>query len=200
MDLKLTSKNDSYKTDLSKIRDRIRQNGTLEKIEWITIKSPRTDKKVALALNIAFEPNNNKTAPDGSLYVFGFSAVNLLGEIHHPYFFSIADRDVGVANSGQRLPKINGSYTSLGYPHTLPIITEANLIDSIENLAKYRGEVNQLVNVKMGLARLIIALSEAIRFCEVKEGVNSVLAAKDNTYTPNSTLIHNWGGHKICNS
>jgi len=79
----------------------------------------------------------------------------------------------------------------------LPSITNENLHESITIL-------NNIINSSQigqkeydSITRLIIILSEAIRFTSVAKGVNSVLDNNEVSFNPNLFEIIGWGGHSI---
>ncbi|MET0264922.1 MAG: hypothetical protein ABW202_04850 [Duganella sp.] len=49
------------------------------------------------------------------------------------------------------------------------------------------------------LVRVIVAVSDSVRFSEVRAGVESVLANPAATYVPNLATLHAWGGHTLGN-
>lgn len=181
-------KGGSYSSDIQKIRSLIRQNGSLNNIATITVshdKLPGTT--VNLFMNLAFQPNSHYPVPNASLYIVAFqNALNT-------YQFDIVPAVPGTP-AGVLLDQ-DGSYGSFGHNNDLPSISDHTLQQALTAVNGYDGGLpNQ--NVLNGLARLVIAVAEAVRFDEVCDGVEKAVS-KDDTYNPPYNTIHNWGGRFI---
>ena len=180
------SKDGSYKSDLQAIRNAIRANGTRQNLVEIDLTVP-PGPWAKVFLDFAFQSNGAMPASDGSLYLLAFK-----GAVDSQWRFNMTIPDLPVP--GIILP-MNGSYLSLGYPlpDPLPTITKPNLDNAVQNISRFAGEVNAAI--KTDLARVIIAVSEAIRFRDVEVGILSALDGQD--YVPNGVQIRNWGGHTL---
>lgn len=183
------TKGGAYTSDISSLCSRIRANGTRATLETLTVSHPLAAGTVDLQINLAFEANASLPAANASLYTVAF---NTSGGIFH---FNVGN--IGTPLPGQVFPgNLDGSYASLGYASTLPSITDINLAAAVDAVRTYAGAAPVPQSVLDGMARLIIAVSEAARFAEVKGGVNGVLG-NTGTYAPPRNTINNWGGHTL---
>lgn len=191
MDIHLR-KGGAYVSDIDNLRNRIRENGTMPQLCVITISHPQTPRTVNMHLNLAFDANPNNEGINGSLYTVAFGNENGI------WHFNVGN--IGVALPGQVFPNnINGSYRSLGFAGQLPVISDGNLKQAIEDVSRFDGDddVAVLGKVNAGMARLIVAISEAARFNKVMNDINRVLAGWTTEYHPPVDRIRNWGGHVI---
>jgi len=183
-------KTGEYIADIEKLRSQIRINGTKAQLCIITISHPYTAQKVYMHLNLAFDTNPNNERINGSLYAVAF------GNEYGTWHFNVGN--IGVDLPGKVFPNnIKGSYKSLGFAEQLPVVSDANLVQAIEDVSRFKGEATVPEKVKDGMARLIVAISEAARFDKIMNDINRVLADRDVKYLPPFKLIHNWGGHVL---
>ncbi|MFJ2987223.1 ribosome-inactivating family protein [Collimonas sp. NPDC087041] len=179
----------AYSTDIRALRGQVRANGTNPVLLAVRVTHPLTANAVDLYINLAYQPNGNLPPANASLYVVAFGNPN--GVWH---FAGLGG--IGVAVPGVAFPgAINGSYASLGYALALPAITDANLLAAVQSVHAYAGAAVG-APVLDGMARLIIAISEALRFDVVESGVGGVLGNAGN-YAPPVAQIHAWGGHTL---
>jgi len=179
----------AYTSDINTLRGLIRANGTLANLHVATISHPLTVNTVDVHINMAYQSNSNLPAINGSLYAVAFG--NPAGIWH----FTVGA--IGVALPGVAFPgALAGSYASLGYAMALPAITDANLAAAINAVHGYNGGAPVGAAVLDGMTRLIIAMSEAVRFSSVTEGVGGVLGNANN-FAPPVAQIHAWGGHTL---
>jgi hypothetical protein len=189
MDIRLR-KTGEYIADIESLRTRIRVNGTTAQLCIITISHPHTARTVNMHLNLAFDTNSNNKRINSSLYAVSFGNENGI------WHFNVGN--IGVALPGQVFPNnINGSYKSLGFAEQLPVVSDANLKQAIEDVSRFNGGNAVPPKVKAGMARLIVAISEAARFNKIVNDINSVLAGRTTEYEPPVDRIRNWGGHVI---
>lgn len=180
----------AYTSDISALRAQIRANGTRPNLSIITISHPLAQHTVDLYINLAYEPNSNLPPINASLYTVAFGNANGI------WNFAIGNIG-GVAVPGVAFPgNLNGSYASLGYAVGLPNITDANLAAAIGAVATYPGTAPVPQPVLDGMARLIIAVSEAVRFDAIESDINGVLG-NGNNYAPPAGTIRSWGGHTL---
>lgn len=177
----------AYTADISNLRAQIRANGTNPILGIVTVSHPQSALTVDLYLNLAYQPNSALPPINGSLYTVAFGNANGI------WHFNVGA--IGVALPGIAIPgALGGDYNSLGYPMGLPNITDANLLAAVNAVAGYAGVGPVPPAVLDGMTRLIITVSEAIRFNEVSAGINSVLGT-NIIFVPPVVQIHNWGGH-----
>ncbi len=178
----------AYTSDIRALRANIRANGTLATIKMITISHPDITTTVDLYINLAYQQNSNFPPVNGSLYTVAF------GNANGVWHFNVGN--IGVPLPGQLFPgALTGTYASLGYPIGLPNIKNGNLANAITDVSGYVGGPVG-TPVLNGMARLIIAVNEAVRFNQVESGVDGVLGNSGN-YSPPVEMIHNWGGHTL---
>ena len=191
MNYQLTlAKNGVYTSDLKTIIDDIRKNGTEPKCHTITISHPK-GIAIELYMNFALEQNRNNPPKNASLNILGFKT-----NTNDEFVFDINPFPCSEFSKNATKILINGSYRSMGYPMDLPVITDSNLHQSIEILNNFKI-ANEIQKKELdALTRLIITISEAVRFSSVAIGINSVLG-NDTSFTPNSFEIIGWGGHSI---
>ena len=182
------SEDGSYKSDLSKIRDAIRANGskvTLGEIDLIDPTIP--GKPIRMYLNFAYQSNSHLPPCSGSIYVLAFGNAGGTWHFNQPI--------AGLVLPGNPFPGgISGSYASLGFPNILPLITKEKMINAIEIMFSYTGG-DTGYDLRAGLARMIIATSEAIRMFPVQTGM--LVAIGGGQYQPDEEAIRNWGGHTL---
>lgn len=182
----------AYSSDINALRDQIRANGTHLNIQAIQLQHPlQPAANLSVHINLAYQPNGALVPANASLYTVG------IGNPHGIWHFTIAGLG---ALPGAAFPGANdGSYGALGYPHApLPAITDANLANAIAALSGYAGTpLNP--GLSDNLVRVIVAVSESVRFSEVRAGVESVLTNPAATYVPNLATLHAWGGHTLGN-
>ncbi len=179
----------AYTADISSLRAQIRANGTNPVLAVVTVSHPLAAQTVDLQLNLAYQPNSALPPINGSLYTVAF------GNTHGTWHFNVGA--IGVPLPGALLPgALGGDYASLGYPMGLPNITDANLLAAVNAIAGYAGAAPVPPAVLDAMTRLIITVSEAVRFDEVCAGLNSVLGNL-STFVPPVVQIHNWGGHTL---
>jgi hypothetical protein len=179
----------AYTSDISLLRSQIRANGTIPNIQIVTVSHPLSVNTVDLHINLAYQPNSNLPPINGSLYTVAFGNANGI------WNFNVGA--IGVALPGVPFPgALVGNYPSLGYNLGLPNITDANLSAAVDAVAGYAGAAPVPAQVLDGMARLIIAVNEAVRFDSVESGIDGVLGNGVN-YPPPVNTIHGWGGHSI---
>ena len=182
------SKGGAYSSDIVKLRKLVRANGSVANFSNIVVThQDHAGTQVTMIMNLAFQPNSNSAQPNASLYILGFTNAN------GTYTFNIAPWP-GAAIGGAVALVANGSYASLGHAINLPQITNANLGQAVMDMAAYAGG-GMTAAEQTGLARLLIAISEAVRFDAVADGVAAALAG--TPYNPPSATIHAWGGRMI---
>lgn len=191
--LRLTT-DQSYQSDLSKIRDAIRKNGTRATLAEITLTDVDANVAVTLYVNFAFQSNSQCARSTASIYTLAFG--NPHGQWH--FNFSVP----GIALPGPVFPgNMDGSYHSLNSDQ-LPDITKDNILAAVQAVFHYRGGATNNV-FRQNLARLIIITSEAIRFNSVEVGVfGQIKKATDEIekqagFAPPNEQIHKWGGHTL---
>jgi len=179
-----------YCSDIKTIIESIKANGNKVACHSILVSHPKGEN-IELFMNFALEQNSNNPPLKSSLNILGFKNNSLKEFVFDANQISI-DKD----KNQLQILNLDGSYKSLGFPMELPNITDGNLYESlvILNHCKDASEIG--IPEHHAIARLLIASSEAIRFCSVAKGVQSILGTT-NTYTPNSFEIIGWGGHSI---
>lgn len=164
----------AYRADIAQLRRAARENGARTNPSDVPVDIPNAPRGYALSLivNLACEPDRSLDAPTASLDLLGF--VNPHGMFRfrrHPPLWAppASSFDLGV----------DGSYRLLGYADApLPGISSANLIGSAILLSRFHGPVPIGPGIVAdALARLSIAVSEALRFVATE---NAVAAALDN--------------------
>ncbi|MFK0573534.1 ribosome-inactivating family protein [Endozoicomonas sp.] len=145
---------------------------------------------VRFFINFAFSANTSYSSVNGSLYTLGF------GNRAGVFCFDL-DGDLLSGISGPRniMQNIDGSYRSLGFLHGLPEIDYADLISAVVELSEFNADRGRMNAIRGSLARLIIAINEAIRFDMVANAIDQVI--RGTHYRPPCRLIHNWGGSFI---
>lgn len=187
--LRLNSGTD-YSSDIKSIINSIKANGNRAVCRSIIVSHPKGEM-IELFMNFALEQNSSNPPMKASLNILGFKN-------HLSREFIFDNNQISISKDTKEIQKlhIDGSYKSLGFPMELPNITDANLYESLVILNKCK-DANQIGALEYhAIARLFIASSEAIRFCSVANGIQSILGTT-NTYTPNSFEIIGWGGHSI---
>ena len=181
------NKDGSYVADLGKLRDAIRANGPIPNLQKVQLTFPTlADKPVTLYINFAFQSNSQLEPSSASIYTLAYGTPT--GTWH------FTQNVPGIILPGAPFPGgIDGSYASLGFPNALPDIKNENLQAAIESMYSYTG--GNTDPLKPGLARMIIAASEAIRMKFVQEGMLTALSGA--TYIPDPDAIRNWGGHTL---
>ena len=182
----------AYTTAIGKLRDMVRANGTKPTLVPVTITHPRSSDRVDLYINMAFEANSQTPPITASLYTVAVRNAN------GTWRFDISSVTWGALANAALFPgKPDGSYKSLGYVNALPDISDETLAQAVNNVAHYKGTGPIPSGVRVGITRLIIAVSEAVRFSGVEAGIAAVLGKPKATYTPPTDDIHNWGGHVL---
>jgi len=180
-----------YISDLQTIINSIKENGNKTSCDSIIISHPK-GSEITLLMNFGLETNSKNPPANASLNILGFKTSN-----NQEFIFDINPFPCEKSKINTKKMVVDGSYKSLGYSMKLPSITNENLHESITIL-------NSIINSsKIGqkeydsITRLIIILSEAIRFTSVANGVNSVLDNNEISFSPNLFEIIGWGGHSI---
>lgn len=179
-----------YLLDLQTIINSVKINGNKATCDSVIVSHPK-GAEILLHMNFGLEQNVKNPPAVASLNILGFKTQNGQEFIFKDVPFS-CDK---IEKNAQKLA-INGSYKSLGYAMSLPLITDANLFESIVLLNKI-GNADEIGQQEYdALARLIIILSGAIRFATVANGINNILG-NSNTFSPNLFELIGWGGHSI---
>jgi hypothetical protein len=182
------NKGGAYQSDIRALRNLVRTNGTQANILPVTLSHPGTAVRATLYLSMAYQPNEHLTVIPGSLYTVAFATAAGVRNFVLP--------GVPVPATAQPLAgNPAGSYASLGFNQQVPSISNQSLLDAIIAVSQYAGGPIP-ANVQTGMARLIIAVSEAVRFDAVAAGVDTVLGSTA-TYQPDADQLRNWGGHFI---
>ncbi|MEL7533411.1 MAG: ribosome-inactivating family protein [Bacteroidota bacterium] len=180
----------AYSSDISSLRSAIRANGTRAFIQRVTIFDPNTTSEADMYVNLAFQPNSQEPPVNASIYTVAFGNNNGI------WNFNVGN--IGTPIPGNPFPGgLNGDYAGFGYPGQLPTITEMNLSAALEAVSHYHGQGPVPVDVLQGMARLIIAVNEGVRFDIVATGIESILANPYNIFEPPTDTIRDWGGHTI---
>ncbi|UMR30961.1 ribosome-inactivating family protein [Massilia sp. MB5] len=184
-------KGGAYRSGIQALRKQVRSNGGMATIGIVTVKHPMEAQTVDLYLHLAYDPNPQQGAVNGSLYIVGFRSAT------GAYFFSIDGLELPAGAA--RLPgNPDGSYASLNCSDELPPISDQSLLDAVRAIGNYKKNDVLDAGKKRQLAQLIIAVSEAIRFDQVEKEIDSVLGTVLKV-TPPKDVIRAWGGHFIGN-
>ena len=177
----------AYLADLNTLRRLVEANGPRTTILPVTITHPASAGHVDVYLNLAHEPDAARPRPAASLCVLGWRNEHGAWHFHVPGVASLPD---ALIPGG-----CTGTYAGLGHPHELPALTNADLGHDVAALAAYAGRpLDQAL--RDSLARLIIVVSEALRFDSVAAGVNAVLGM-DGSFRPNHVTLRAWDGHTL---
>jgi hypothetical protein len=188
MDIHL--KKDTYLSDIEALRNEIRKNGTLTRIQAITLSHPQKPATINVHLNMAYQANGGQDVPkiDGSLYLVAFSNGTGTWHFNEPKIPNLPGATIPGA--------FDSSYGSLGHSSSLPEITNGKLADDLAALAGYTGgAIDQAMKTR--LARMLIVVSEAARFANIATSVNDVLSGKKDSFTADKTSVSAWGGHTL---
>lgn len=197
MNLRLTD-GQSYKSDITALREAIRTNGTKATECRVTVEIANPPKGFALelVLNLAWESDPKKPAGFSSLYTVGLVTQG-------KYFYFKGDLPWTPPVPSTALP-LSGSYMTLGYASTpLPTITTLNLPQAAINLSRFSGgTVSPGDKTTQDFVRCIVALSEALRFAETEDAIAGVLDGYPNTFDPaeqREKFFTNWekSGHPL---
>jgi len=184
----------AYTADIGALRNAIRANGTNLNCVAVPLSHPQApNSPVNLHVNCAYQANGAVAPANASIYTTAFS--NGAGTI---FRFNIAPPLGGnCAFPGATQLGINGSYASFGIPlGPLPTLSNITLAQAIQTVSGYVGPGAPAPVVLTALARLVIAVNEAVRFAAVETGVNGVLG-NAAVYAPDWDTVHNWGGHVL---
>ena len=175
---------DAYISDIKKIRDDIKANGSLAQGGNITLVHPNdANINLTFVMNFALQPNGSFASPNGSLYIVAITNGN------GTYPFNMNPFPIPAIPGAAAAMPDDGSYASLNYNNDATQITSINLAQAIQDVSGYAGGATS-AQVKRGLARLIIATAEAARFSSVATGISQTL--KGTPYVPEWDSIHNW--------
>ncbi|MCA9681569.1 MAG: hypothetical protein KC457_05190, partial [Myxococcales bacterium] len=181
----------AYDSDVDRLRNQTRANGTNVNIAAVVLTHPNTASQVTFHVNLAFEANSNLQPVDASLYTVA------VGNTNGTWRFNIANFPWGGLAGSPMFPGApDGSYASLGYNNNNHAITSGDLQQALDNVANYAGAGPVPGGVETGIARLIIAVNEAVRSNTIKGGIGGVLG-NNGGYVPDWNRIHNWGGHVL---
>jgi hypothetical protein len=190
--LRLTTGSD-YQDDLAALRDTIRRNGTRATRHAVdlVIDDDAGAPRVSLLLNLAWQAAKNGPAVDASLYTLGF-----VGQSGMAFVFDIRPFPGGTPTGATALGG-DGSYGWLGYATgPLPAINPSNLHQAVWTLSKVRpADASKFAPFKPDLTRLVIALSEALRFARTAHAIAGLLDGTLATYAPNddrTACFNNW--------
>ncbi len=189
MDLRLL-KGGAYFSDLNKIRDAVRTNGTNVNCQHINVIHPN-GVQVTLHMNMAYQANSAVPPAASSLYVVGFT--NTAGQ---QFALNLLPFPCPAFQAASLALHQDGSYASLGYAHGFPNLSDATLFNSVAVVANVANVASFRLVQRNALAILIITVSEAVRFGSVASGMNSILGNLGH-YLPDWNMIHNWGGHSL---
>ncbi|WP_256078372.1 ribosome-inactivating family protein [Massilia sp. YIM B04103] len=182
-------KGGAYRSGIQALRKLVRSNGSEATIGVVTVKHPMEAQTVDLYLHLAYDPNPQQEAMNGSLYAVGFRSAT------GAYFFSIDGLELPAGAA--RLPdNPDGSYASLDCCDALPPISDQSLLHAVRAIGNYKKNDVLDTRKKQQLAQLIIAVSEAIRFDQVEKEIDGVLGTLLKVAPPKD-LIRVWGGHFI---
>ena len=184
----------AYTADIAALRNAIRANGTNVNCVAVPLSHPTAPgAPVNLYVNHAYQANSALAPANASIYTTAFS--NGAGAI---FRFAIVPALGGnCAFPGATALAADGSYASFGYPAPpLPNISDATLAQAIIDVRGHAGAGAPTAAVLTGLARLVIAVNEAVRFASIETGVNGVLG-NAGLYAPNWATVHGWGGHSL---
>lgn len=220
MAMQIRFKHDAYSSDISKLRQRIRDNAnrlTLEPIEliyWESYKNSYENKNVRAIMNLAFQADSRNAAPSASLYIVGFDNPNRRDfsrqGMPKAWYFRENENERALAllteeDYFNRDRELKGDYRGFGWATTLPDISFANLKKAINDLSGYQGgpiprDEHKRNPLLTGMAQLIIAISEAVRFDVVEEGILKALRNESYAFPAGdySGLIHAWNKHFLC--
>lgn len=192
MQLRLTTGSD-YQDDLTALRDAIRQNGTraTRQAVDVVIGDDTGAPRVSLLLNLAWQAAKNGPAVDASLYTLGF-----VSQGGTAFVFDIRPFPGGTPAGAATLGG-DGSYGWLGYAtDPLPTINPSNLHQAVWTLSKLKpADASKPAPFKPDLTRLVIALSEALRFARTEHAIAGLLDGTLATYAPNddrTACFNNW--------
>ena len=177
----------AYLADLDTLRRLVEANGPRPTMLPVTVIHPASPHTIAVYLNLAYEPDLARPRPAASLCVLGWR------NGHGAWHFRVP----GVASLPDALIPggCTGSYAGLGHPHTLPALTNADLGRDVAALAAYAGRpLDQAL--RDSLARMIVVVSEALRFDSVAAGVDAILTM-DGSFRPNADTLRAWDGHTL---
>ncbi|WP_066014801.1 ribosome-inactivating family protein [Endozoicomonas atrinae] len=166
--LKLFLEKEKYKPSIYRIRHYIRANGDRYNVQELVIETKESGS-IRFFINCAFSANTAYSKVNGSLYTLGF------GNINGVYLFNLdAELLSDIPSPIVIMNNMDGSYRSLGFVHGLPDIDHESLIDSVNILSGYNGNLAQVNSLRASLARLIIATNESIRFDIVTDAIYQV--------------------------
>ncbi|NIA55079.1 hypothetical protein HAV22_15690 [Massilia sp. TW-1] len=177
----------AYLADLDTLRRLVEANGPRPTMLPVTVVHPESAHTIDVYLNLAYEGDRARPRPPASLCVLGWR--NGQGAWHF--------RVPGVASLPDALIPggCTGSYAGLGHPHELPALTNADLGRDVAALATYAGRpLDQAL--RDSLARMIVVVSEALRFDSVAAGVSAILAM-DGSFRPHAGTLRAWDGHTL---
>ncbi|MGH8780443.1 ribosome-inactivating family protein [Paraburkholderia sp.] len=164
----------AYRADIATLRRTARENGACANPFDVPVDIPNAPRGYAFSLivNLACEPDRAHHSPAGSLDLLGFAN-------RHGAFRFRRDPPLWAPPASAFDLGIDGSYRLLGYADApLPGISSANLIGSAILLSRFTGPMPIGPGIVAdALARLSIAVSEALRFVATE---SAVAAALDN--------------------
>jgi hypothetical protein len=183
----------AYNSDLGKLRDLVRANGTNVNCTNVPITHPLAPGvQVVFHINLAYQANGNLAPADASLYTVAFS--NNAGATFR--FNVLPPLGGGCAFPAAVALVEDGSYGSLGHALApFPNIADADLVAAVNTVANHAGGALNAA-MQTALVRLLIAVNEAVRFADVESGIGAILG-KAAIYAPPWATIHNWGGHSL---
>lgn len=184
-----------YVDDIAAIRQAVIANGTTQKLGAVTVTSPVGGSPVVVYFIMAFRAATaaNPKGIDGSLYTWAF------GSSTGPVYTTqpLAGITYTIANQ-KPFPTQGGlktDYGSLGCTSSITT-TGQQLVDAVKTMSTYAGGTVGDTE-KMAIARLSVALSEAVRLNAVRDAVLAVLKPGGGTTANLKPYINNWGGRGI---
>ncbi|OWP76460.1 ribosome-inactivating family protein [Flavobacterium oreochromis] len=158
----------AYSSNIQSIRDAFRENANIANVLKVNIKI--NEATCLLYLNAAFESRACIPAPNASLYVVGFK-----GGDGKDYLFNIEPfPNIELKGLNSVTLSVDGSYRSLGYASSLPIINKAELETLVRTISGFKGAVVSSA-LSSALTKIIIMTCEASRFKSVETDVYNML-------------------------
>ncbi|MFK6999688.1 ribosome-inactivating family protein [Flavobacterium oreochromis] len=158
----------AYSSNIQSIRDAFRGNANIANVLKVNIKI--NEATCLLYLNAAFESRACIPAPNASLYVVGFK-----GGDGKDYLFNIEPfPNIELKGLNSVTLSVDGSYRSLGYASSLPIINKAELETLVRTISGFKGAVVSSA-LSSALTKIIIMTCEASRFKSVETDVYNML-------------------------
>lgn len=193
-------KGGAYDSDIRSLRDAIRANAVNVNCVAVSVIHPKAQGQPppVFYLNMAYQANSQMPPASASLYIVAFRNGAGAGfRFNLPAFVATFSNPPLVPHGAPAFAALasDGSYGTLGSAHQFPNINDANLATAVTTVANYAGG-DPNAPMQAALVRLVIALSEAVRFGSVETGVAGVLGT-GGTFNPPWDQIHAWGGHTL---